>query len=67
MRPPRRAASAYTGETWTCPRRKGAYYCGMETLRARREGAVKSAQVREAQGRWMCRMCLVCLPVPVAA
>ena len=28
-----------------------AYYGGMETLRARRESAVKSARVREAQDR----------------
>ena len=30
---------------------EGAYYGGMETLRARRESAVKSARVREAQDR----------------
>ena len=40
--------SAYTGGDLDLSTAEGAYYGGMETLRARRESAVKSARVREA-------------------
>jgi site-specific DNA recombinase len=43
--------SAYTGGDLDLSTAEGAYYSGMETLRARRESAVKSARVREAQDR----------------
>ena len=43
--------SAYTGGDPDLSTAEGAYYGGMETLRARRESAVKSARVREAQDR----------------
>ena len=43
--------SAYTGGDLDLSIAEGAYYGGMETLRARRESAVKSARVREAQDR----------------
>ena len=43
--------SAYTGGDLDLSTAEGAYYGGMETLRARRESAVKSARVREAQDR----------------
>ena len=43
--------SAYTGGDLDLSTPEGAYYGGMETLRARRESAVKSARVREAQDR----------------
>ncbi|MGH7071879.1 MAG: recombinase family protein [Acetobacteraceae bacterium] len=43
--------SAYTGGDLYLSTPEGAYYGGMETLRARRESAVKSARVREAQDR----------------
>jgi len=43
--------SAYTGGDLDLSTAEGAYYGGMETLRARRESAVKSARVREAQAR----------------
>ena len=43
--------SAYTGRDLDLSTAEGAYYGGMETLRARRESAVKSARVREAQDR----------------
>jgi site-specific DNA recombinase len=42
--------SAYTGGDLDLSTAEGAYYGGMETLRARRESAVKSARVREAPG-----------------
>ena len=42
---------AYTGGDLDLSTAEGAYYGGMETLRARRESAVKSARVREAQDR----------------
>ena len=42
--------SAYTGGM-DLSTAEGAYYGGMETLRARRESAVKSARAREAQDR----------------
>ena len=45
------AVSAYTGGDLDLSTAEGAYYGGMETLRARRESAVKSARVREAQDR----------------
>ena len=43
--------SAYTGGDLDLSTAEGAYYGGTETLRARRESAVKSARVREAQDR----------------
>jgi DNA invertase Pin-like site-specific DNA recombinase len=43
--------SAYTGGDLDLSTAEGAYYGGMETLRARRESAVKSQRVREAQDR----------------
>ena len=43
--------SAYTGGDLDLSTAEGAYYGGMETLRARRESAVKSTRVREAQDR----------------
>ena len=43
--------SAYTGGDLDLSTPEGAYYGGMETLRAKRESAVKSARVREAQDR----------------
>ena len=43
--------SAYTGGDLDLSTAEGAYYGGMETLRARRESAVKSMRVREAQDR----------------
>jgi DNA invertase Pin-like site-specific DNA recombinase len=43
--------SAYTGGDLDLSTAEGACYGGMETLRARRESAVKSARVREAQER----------------
>jgi len=43
--------SAYTGGDLDLSTAESAYYGGMETLRARRESAVKSARVREAQDR----------------
>ena len=43
--------SAYTGGDLDLSTAEGAYYGGMETLRARRESAVKSARVREAKDR----------------
>src|SRR5271165_1116356 len=43
--------SAYTGGDLYLSTAEGAYYGGMETLRARRESAVKSARVREAKDR----------------
>src|SRR6266496_2049980 len=43
--------SAYTGGDLDLSTAEGAYYGGMETLRARGESAVKSARVREAQDR----------------
>ncbi len=43
--------SAYAGGDLDLSTAEGAYYGGMETLRARRESAVKSARVREAQDR----------------
>src|SRR5437899_2987683 len=43
--------SAYTGGDLDLSTAEGAYYGGMETLRARRESAVKRARVREAQDR----------------
>src|SRR5215472_6528355 len=43
--------SAYTGGDLDLSTPEGAYYGGMETLRARRESAVKSARVREAAER----------------
>ena len=43
--------SGYTGGDLDLSTAEGAYYGGMETLRARRESAVKSARVREAQDR----------------
>ncbi|GGS94711.1 site-specific recombinase DNA invertase Pin [Planobispora rosea] len=43
--------SAYTGGDLDLSTPEGAYYGGMETLRARRESAVKSARVREAVER----------------
>ena len=42
--------SPYTGGDLDLSTPEGAYYGGMETLRAKRESAVKSARVREAQG-----------------
>jgi len=43
--------SAYTGGDLDLSTPEGAYYGGMETLRAKRESAVKSARVREAHDR----------------
>jgi DNA invertase Pin-like site-specific DNA recombinase len=43
--------SAYTGGDLDLCTAEGTYYGGMETLRARRESAVKSARVCEAQDR----------------
>jgi site-specific DNA recombinase len=43
--------SAYTGGDLDLSTPEGAYYGGMETLRAKRESAVKSARVREAMDR----------------
>jgi DNA invertase Pin-like site-specific DNA recombinase len=43
--------SAYTGRDLDLSTAEGAYYGGMEALRARRECAVKSARVREAEDR----------------
>src|SRR5271169_364655 len=43
--------SAYTGGDLDLSTPEGAYYGGMETLRAKRESAVKSARVREAKER----------------
>ena len=43
--------SAYTGGDLDLSTAEGACYGGRETLRARRESAVKSARVREAQDR----------------
>jgi len=43
--------SAYTGGDLDLSTPEGAYYGGMETLRAKRESAVKSARVREAADR----------------
>src|ERR1035437_8918159 len=43
--------SAYTGGDLDLSTPEGAYYGGMETLRAKRESAVKSAWVREAADR----------------
>ena len=43
--------SAYTGGDMDLSTAEGAYYGGMETLRARRESAVKSVRIREAQDR----------------
>lgn len=43
--------SAYTGGDLDLSTPEGAYYGGMETLRAKRESAVKSARTREAQDR----------------
>jgi DNA invertase Pin-like site-specific DNA recombinase len=42
--------SAYTGGDLDLSTAEGAYYGGMETLRARRESAVKSARVRGGPG-----------------
>ena len=44
-------ASAYTGGDLDLSTPEGAYYGGMETLRAKRESAIKSARVREADER----------------
>src|SRR6266496_279140 len=43
--------AAYTGGDLDLSTAEGAYYGGMETQRVRRESAVKSARVREAQDR----------------
>ena len=43
--------SAYTGGDLDLSTPEGAYYGGMETLRAKRESAVKSFRVREAHDR----------------
>lgn len=43
--------SAYTGGDLDLSTPDGAYYGGMETLRAKRDSAVKSARVREAKDR----------------
>ena len=43
--------SAYAGGDLDLSTPEGAYYGGMETLRAKRESAVKSARVREAADR----------------
>src|SRR6266581_6528880 len=43
--------SAYTGGDLDLSTAEGAYYGGMETLRARRESAVRSVRVREAHER----------------
>jgi site-specific DNA recombinase len=43
--------SPYTGSDLDLSTPEGAYYGGMETLRAKRESAVKSARVREAKDR----------------
>jgi site-specific DNA recombinase len=43
--------SPYTGADLDLSTPEGAYYGGMETLRAKRESAVKSARVREAMDR----------------
>jgi site-specific DNA recombinase len=43
--------SAYSGGDLDLSTAEGACYGGVETLRARRESAVKSARVREAQDR----------------
>ena len=43
--------SPYTGADLDLSTPEGAYYGGMETLRAKRESAVKSARVREAADR----------------
>jgi site-specific DNA recombinase len=43
--------SAYTGGDLDLSTPEGTYYGGMETLRARRESAVRSARVREAKDR----------------
>ena len=43
--------SPYTGGDLDLSTPEGAYYGGMETLRAKRESAVKSARVREAKER----------------
>ena len=43
--------SAYTGGDLDLSTPEGAYYGGMETLRAKRESAVKSARTREAADR----------------
>ena len=43
--------SAYTGGDLDLSTAEGAYYGGMETLRARRESAVKSARTREGKDR----------------
>jgi site-specific DNA recombinase len=43
--------SPYTGGDLDLSTPEGAYYGGMETLRAKRESAVKSARVREAADR----------------
>jgi site-specific DNA recombinase len=43
--------SAYTGGDLDLSTPEGAYYGGMETLRAKRESAVRSARVREAKDR----------------
>ena len=43
--------SAYTGGDLDLSTPEGAYYGGMETLRAKRESAVKSVRVREAHER----------------
>ena len=43
--------SAYTGGDLDPSTAEGAYYGGLEALRVRRESAVKSARVREAQDR----------------
>src|SRR5712691_7151153 len=43
--------SAYTGGDLDLSTPEGAYYGGMETLRAKRESAVRSVRVREAHDR----------------
>jgi DNA invertase Pin-like site-specific DNA recombinase len=43
--------SAYTGGDLDLSTPEGAYYGGMETLRARRESAVRSARTREGKDR----------------
>ena len=43
--------SAYTGADLDLSTPEGAYYGGMETLRAKRESAVRSVRVREAHDR----------------
>jgi hypothetical protein len=49
--PPWRGAERVYGRDLDLATPEGAYYGGMETLRAKRESAVKSARVREAADR----------------